>query len=351
MTPSRQRIVLLLGIIAGGLLPGCLEIETRTRVNADGTVLRTQVLTGDSTEVEEGAFPFPVDSTWTFSLARTEKGEFRRMAEKLFRNVEELNRDADDTSRLNVRSRTVVQKRFLWFFTEYTYRETYLRSNPFNAVPLTDYVPQELVDRYLRGELPDKQFASRGDSLALHDAGMRFQEWQQRGAFEAYYAELAKGVEALHDRILTDSMLAAHKEELFGRTRDWILGSGNMDTLAIIVGHALNSRRIPEAEALNREGFAGYRTKAAFVEYLHAHPYTARIEMPGLVLDTNAPSIEGNELSWKDVLNYAYLSDYDVWAKSRTVNWWAVIASGCVVLAAMLLFIGVAFRRRRAAVL
>jgi hypothetical protein len=331
-------------------LSGCLETTTTTQVNRNGSLVRIQVISGDSTEVLSDVFPTPIDSTWTVTVNRQEKGGFERVASKLFRDAGELSAWASDTSRPSLRFRGNLEKHFLWFFTELVYREKYLDYNAFRSIPLSEYVTQAEMDRFYRHEYRKEPYATKADSLAEEEAGKRFEEWRARNVFEGYYGELVKGVQALADPTLTPTLLAAHKEEVYEQTREWIEGAGNMDTLQKIVQKVFKLPQVRKAIVLNEAGFAAHKAKLSFMENLIGHLKQTNIIMPGLITDTNAPTIEGNTASWKELATLAYLGDYEIWVKSRVVNWWAVVIAGAVVLLAIALFVTGSIRRRQRAI-
>ena len=326
-------------------LSGCLEITSHTEVRRDGSLQRTYTLSGDSSEVMRQDYPLPIDSTWTATVRRTEKGGFERTLTKNFEGDQELNAVLMDTARQCVHVRVALEQRFQWFFTEFRYSETYQNFNPFRAVPLADYVPPSMVERFYRHEVRKEPFESKGDSLALADAGERFEEWRQRSVFESYYAELAAGVQRLNDESLTLPMLAAQKEHLFEAAGEEIL-ENKWDTVTTIVQSVLKAPRLRQALAMNTEGFSRLHADVDFMNTILEHPYTATISMPGLILDTNAPTVQGNTATWKEVPTFAYIGDYDLWIVSRVVNWWMVVLAGLVVLAALGTTIGALLRRR-----
>ncbi len=351
---SRNNVILIiLGLIISLSASGCLEIKMNTRVNRDGSLVRTQRLTGDSSEVLTGKFPSVIDSSWTVTVSEVkapeaEKG-WERVAVKTFSDASELNAAMAAPSGLSLRLRASLEKRFLWFFTEYFYKETYLRFSPFNTIPLSKYVTQSEIDKFYRHEMNKERFASEADSLSMKDAGDRFMEWRSRNMFEAYYQELRAGVEALHDPALTTAMLDKNKEELFDQMKGLMLSTGNADTLMTVVARILRTPKVRAAVHENERGFASYWEKVAFVEDL-SHSLQTSITMPGLIIDTNAPSVEGSTAAWKEIDSWAYFDDFEVWVKSRVVNWWAVGIAGIVVVGALVLLVVSLFRRRSRAV-
>ena len=328
------------------ILSGCLEIASHTEVRRDGSLQRTYTFSGDSTEATGQDYPLPIDGTWTATLRHTDKGGFERTVTKNFLNDEELNAALMDTTFKCVHVRVALTKRFQWFFTELRYSETYQNFNPFRTVALSDYVSPSMVEGFYRHEVRKEPFASREDSLAMADAGQRFEEWRQRSVFESYYAELAKGVQRLNDESLTLPILAAQKEQLFKLAGQEILAK-KWDTVTTIVQTVLKTPRVRQALTSNADGFSQLKDNVDFMNTILEHPYTASITMPGLILETNAPTLKGNTATWTEVPTLAYIGDYDLWIVSRVVNWWMVVLAGVMVIAALGTTTGALLRRQK----
>ena len=77
--------------------------------------------------------------------------------------------------------------------------------------------------------------------------------------------------------------------------------------------------------------------------------YVINISMPGLIIDTNAKNVEGNQVSWGDEdgdeIRIFYIG-HEIWVESRIVNWWAVYISAAIVLL-LLVSIVASLRRGR----
>jgi hypothetical protein len=68
--------------------------------------------------------------------------------------------------------------------------------------------------------------------------------------------------------------------------------------------------------------------------------------MPGLILDTNAPSVENNTVTWELKGRRFFWEDYEMRVESRTVNRWAIWLTGGLLLAAVAGMAFGALRRR-----
>jgi hypothetical protein len=325
-------------------MSGCLEVETTTQVNPDGTLIRTEVLSGDTASVMHARFIAAVDSTWSVATEYTQKGEVSRKAVKTFGSVQDLNQALQGIPDSTLQIQGTFERKFYWFFTEFRYREKYLKYNPFDRIPLAEYISRDELDQFYHQGL-EKHFSSRGDSLASVGTGKRFDEWRARNIFAAYFEEFLKGVQALNDPQFPASVVESHKEELYQKGNRW-LQAGGMDTLLGVFQQVLKTPSVRQAAQANIVGFTVFRRRLAFVEEMMSLPYRTSIVLPGLITDTNAPTIEGNRSSWKEIMAFAYIGDFDIWATSRIVNWWAVAIGGALVLASVVLFVVSTIRRR-----
>ncbi len=327
-----QIVTRSLALISLSLLPcGCLEIELSTQVHRDGTLQRTETVTGDSVEVLSHGFIFPVDSTWTVTLGSKDERSFERKAVRLYAGPEELSASAQDTQWKTLPVRSSLERRFIWFYTEITYRERYLRWNPFGLIPLAEYVSNEDLARSMKTETPGRPLTA-DDSIARERVGQKWTEWMYRDMFEAYYAELIKGVNLLNEPSLPASSVSAHKEEIFRKCGKWWASETSMDTIGAVVQMIVKNAAVGKAIQANAAGFARHTAKLSLVSRVMGKLKQVSIEMPGTYIDSNAPSVEGNTGSWKGVSDMSYAADYELWMTSRVVNWWVVLLTALVIV-------------------
>lgn len=348
-TPSgRSRASAL--IVLSILLTGChdTKIEEKSQVNRDGSILRTETISGDSSGTAVARFPTAKDSSWTIRLVSGEGSSLRRVAVRLFSDAEEMN------ARLSVREpftlpiRVSLERRFLGFFTEFTYRETHLKWTPFDAMPLARYISTADITRLSLLSETGGHNANRVDSLNLVEADSAWDYWWHRNIFEDYLAEFLKGVDSLHDPLLTREYVSARKEDLYRLTGGQWTSAGSMDTLRGLFQALLGTPKVRDAVRLNSEGFASHKSKLAFMEESFMETSHTNIVMPGLIIGTNAPKLQGNTASWTSVPLLSYSMDYELWVKSRFVNWWAVSIAGLIAIGSLALYVAAVVRRRKA---
>ncbi len=326
-----QNVARSFALLYLSLVPcGCLEIEITTQVSRDGSLLRSEMVSGDSVEVLSHGFISPVDSTWKVTPESPNERTFGRKATKLFVSPDELSAATRDTAWRTLPVRARVERRFIWFYTDITYRERYLKWNPFGLIPLAEYVSAADLARSMNlaagGRIP-----TREDSLAQERVGQKWTEWMYRDMFEAYYAEFVTGVRLLNDPSLTPAAVAGHKEEICRRCGKLWASPVSMDTIGAIIQSILRNPRTRDAIQSNAMGFARHGARLSLVAKVMGKLKQVNIEMPGVFIDSNAPNVEKNRGSWKGVDDMSYAADYELWMTSRVVNWWVVLLTVVVI--------------------
>jgi hypothetical protein len=328
-----QSLTRLLALVSLSLLPcGCLEIEITTQVNRDGSLLRSEVVSGDSAEVLSYGFISPVDSTWKVTPGSPDERSFERKASRLFLGADELTAATRDTAWKTLPIRARLERRFVWFYTEITYRERYLKWNPFGLVPLAEYVSAAELARSM-SFAPAGRNPNRDDSLAREKVGRKWTEWMYRDMFEAFYAEFIKGVKILNDPSLTPATVAAHREEIYRKCEKWWASTGAMDTIGAVIQSIFRNPVTTAAIQSNARGFALHNARLALVARVMGKMKQVNIEMPGVFIDSNAPNVDKNRGSWKAVSDMSYAADYELWMTSRVVNWWVVLLTAVAIAA------------------
>lgn len=343
MTTNKLTYVYALCLVGLTVFPACLEVNTTSQVNSDGSILRTIAFEDDSASIYRGKFPLPIDSSWQRTIQKLDEKKFRLTASRLFHDVDEMNIALKGTFGKTFQFRFEFEKSFQWFFTVYRFKEINLKYNQFDSIPLTDFVSQDEINRAREHEVEQKPFATKGDSLSLKAADARFQEWAMRNIFEPIFAAFLQGVRNINDPGLDPSVVERQKDTLYARSEKG-LEKGNIDTLRIIFGRVLKKSLVDKAWYSNAKAFKEIQNK---IESDFGGSYVTSIIMPGLITGSNAPTIEGNKATWRDFKDYAKYFGYTMWIDSKQVNWWAVILTGAIVLALLVLMTFSMLRRNK----
>ncbi len=347
MKHHRSRFPLMAALACSIAISGCLEIETTTRVESDGSLRRIQAANERSAEKTHGIFPSEIDSTWT--VVNGDSAGVK--ASRLFSSADEFNRALDDTAHpKGICVHASLEKHFSGFFVELTYRETVRRYSPFGGPPIDDFVSPEEVKQIRECRSDKDGEMTHADSVAAEAIKERFMVWMganNRAAFDAYCTALREGVRILHDPTLQPEDISAHAQAVFDRCSDLSYSSGNIWRLDSTFQVVLKNPKVKDAVAANAKGFAAFRSKLDVQDRLVYSWDASSIEMPGVIVATNARAIEGNKAIWKDIGFSAWVSGADLQVTSRVLNWWAVGGAAFLVLLSITLTVIVWVRKRQ----
>ncbi len=335
-------IALCLGCTA--LFSGCLEVTTSTIAYEDGSLVRAISMTGDSTRMRVGPIPFYFDEGWKITTTPLAGGRERLRVEQRFENAAAMNKKLQGHgSHLEIQAR--YENHFDWFYTIHSYEETWKRFDPFNAVPLSDFLTPEEIDAMRRNDFDEHSERSRSDSLMLENAASHFELWQQRNLFESFYLILEKGVRRATYPELTIKRLRALKETLFVQCVD---GLEDRRTAALPdkIGGILATPAARAALAATVDELREFDEKKMRLKSIMEHSYTTRLRMPGILQSTNSRIVKGSMCEWKDFIGYIMIGDYTMRAESRSLNWSFVIICILIVLTAIGVLLRFALRRR-----
>jgi hypothetical protein len=336
-----------LGILM--LFSSCLDINTTSQVNTNGSVLRTITIADDSASIYGGDFPFVIDSTWSRTIEHGEKEkQFKLTAIKLFQNVDELNRAFAGSFGKTLQYRFELEKSFRWFFTTYRYREINLPYMQYTSIPATDYFSAAEIEFHQQHPDDVQLPLTRGDSLAMLALGPRVEEYEALNRFEPVFAAFVNGVKLLNDPSLNPTFVEQHKDTLFKRSAKYTKAE-KIDTLEFVFASLLKTPLVHKAWLAGAHSFDEIRSRLTFEDKAKSNSYVTNVVMPGLITNTNARTVEGSKVTWRDFKNYAHEAEYTMWVESRQVNWWALILTGAVVLTLMIFWIASMLVRKRRA--
>jgi hypothetical protein len=316
------------------LLTGCLEVETSTTVHRDGSLARTVVLSSDSSGLVMGSRLFGIDSSWTLTRDTASSSRHSLTARREFANADEANAVLRGIPFQKLDIVLSLQKHFRWFVTTYRYVETWKRINPFNKVPLSDYLSRQEIELLRAGKLEDDSTSTPGDKLAHKEVGKRADEWLQRNAFEEYFQILLEGVRALGDPSLLPDSVSAARKRIYAEVGDSFAPHGGPVDTAVErkIAALLKNPAVLRAFRKEDSSLAQYNRASAFFLDAETPSYTVSAVMPGLITNTNATSVEGSRVGWKDFLTVTYFDDAEMWVESSAVNWWAIVATGLLLI-------------------
>ncbi len=311
------------------LLSGCLEQETKTVVHPDGTSDRVITVSSDASP-----FPLHLDSSWDTSRTGSGKGSdsVKLVLRKTFPTYESLAREYEhsgDEGHFGVR--VEINKKFRWFYTYYEYRETYMRFTRDTLVSPRTILTDEEITRYTYGDT----------SKTLKD---KVEEWHNRNLYEILFGHIRRAAAEIQDDSATMKAVDRHKDDFYRAifvhindvptivdTAGGIVKAG-LDSLVLLAGRVFEIKVPPTLRTALGEGVKASFEHALGPENKIGWGFVNAVSLPGVILDTNAPDVKGNTVTWKLTLDQLSLLDYSMRAESRAINVWATVVTGAVVL-------------------
>jgi len=332
-----QNIILSLVIMLLLVFSACREVTVTTKVNPDGTFTRIITVTGDSTDVSSTDLPFPVDETWArmFSKDTSDSTKYIKTYTKSFRNSSELNAEIkSDTSKYkNLEREVSVTKRFRFFFSYLTFKEVYKSINPFTRLDYRNYLTEEDIQWGSGLKIP----VSIADSTRKNDADDKISDFLKESVIAEIESVLQNGIEKLNSPLLKPEDLTMQHDSLI-KYFDW----DRLGFFEIIDGYRelsgneafllLNDIKPPLFEDLQKK-------YEMMVSILLTEGYTEVVEMPGLITGTNSAMLNGNQVRWTFAPDSTLVRDFEMYAESRVINYWAFILAGVVMLTLVVLLV------------
>jgi len=321
------------------IIVSCDEPETVVTdiVHPDGSVTRKIEMKNIQNKFEISQIQVPFDSTWTVrDSIETNGGEdtiWVKRAEKLFRNVEELNLTylADSGSNREATRRVEFKRTFKWFNTVYRFAEIVDRRLE-NGYPASDFLNEEELKWFFSPDYLTEEKKNGPDSLtyrALDDTlSKKTDYWILKCMVSEWSAEFVKLTEGKAGRDLSKESLKARENELIkliGATGDdfdslWNNGIILRDFLGEENGEKFQTEADSAATVITEKLFFSF------------DDYSLRIIMPGELIGANGFADSAGVMQWPVKSDYFITEPYVMWAESKTPNKLVWIVTGVFLL-------------------
>ena len=356
-------LITLIAIIA----TSCIDhYKISTKVNKDGSIKRTISITGDSACWDEARIFVPTDNSWDTSMHWKYKKEgdttsdkrYTLTASRTFKNVgtlKEFFKIESDTSNF-VRIDVNLSKNFRWFYTFFKYTEKFNKSFPFNHYPIDNYLSdiemgyfytddytyvREFDSLVFIEDLEQMPLLSREDSNRMEALELvytkKFAEWQARNVFEEYI-QLIRLID-------TNFVLTAKEKEALIAESQLIDGfqinledneTNSFDSIAKWFQLTEDSIKL----LLPNETEVFYKKiELANSFWFVDNEINNQVELPGLLVNSNADSISASTSYWNYNENIFFTKDFNLKAESRVVNHWAFVLTGVITMLLLTLLI------------
>jgi hypothetical protein len=331
---KRKPVKLILAMILM-VVVSCDEPETVVTnfVHPDGSITRKIEMRNLKNNFKTSDVQVPFDNTWTVkdSVEIGTKGDtvWIKRAEKLFKNVEEINSAYRlDTGANKIASRHAgFEKKFKWFNTEFRFSEIIDKQLEY-GYPIGEFLNSEELKYFYSPEGLKSEKEHGPDSLkfrALSDSiSHRTDKWAVKNIISEWIGEFAKLTEGKEGKGISVESLKVHENDMvrvvekYDKTFDSLWAKGEI--LKEFIGETDALKYKTEADSA-----LSYVEKYFLIDF---KKYSVRIVMPGKLTGTNGFIDSSKILLWPVISDYFMTEPYEMWAESKVPNIWAWIVSG-----------------------
>ena len=309
------------------------DVQMDTQVMRDGSCVRTVTTDDDGCLTE--------DEGWDVLETKDSVDVLRNKVQgvtvsRKFERVEDMNGSpALQIFGRPLKSEATLDRKFKWFYTDYTFTETFLGWEDSFKIPVTDYMSKDEASFWFTG-YPELPKGITGKELEyLSDMSCNAEHWFFDVTWDIYFRSIAEYYDQIKnppvDRetflSMRDSVMkSAYKEELN------FFGDGDSDALKYLdrffKTKVFTETDIPEAESYG----VSLWYQSVGLGCLKAS-YT--LKLPGKVIDAGRGQIEDGVIQYRFGGDYLTVGDYAFTATSRVVNVWAFLLSGLILVIAV----------------
>jgi hypothetical protein len=320
----------------------CDEPETivTNNVHTDGSVTRRIEMRNKKNNFKPSDLQVPFDSTWIIKDTITvgEKGDttWIKTAEKLFKNVEEINKDyiTDKGGNKEVKRNAEFIKKFRWFNTQYRFSEIIDKKMSF-GYPVKDFLNQEELKYFYSPENVRLEKITGPDSLkfkALYDTiKKKTDNWIEKNLVSEWIGEFSRLTKTRAGNEMTMESLKARENDFVKiiEANDKMFDS--LWTKGVILKEFIGENNATKFK-IEADTALAIAMRQLFVNF---KKYSVRIVMPGKVIGANGFIDKQEGMLWPVISDYFITEPYIMWAESKISNTWAWIVTGIFLLFVM----------------
>jgi len=227
-----------------------------------------------------------------------------------------------------------LEKRFRWFYTYYSYRETYPKIKTGFELPIEKYMTKDEALFWFTGK-PNMLQGMNGVEIRSYVGGLedKYNKWFAHNNWNKEYKVLIDNYDQINIRPVTKERLELMRDTLFNSC-DKDLPDFKMEkslnkyfktTVFSVLWKGENSpmKKI-ESELNNRD----------FIEYF-PEEFNYRLIMPGKTTPPGDAVMQGDTILWKLTAYRMVPNDFTIEAQSRKANIWAFILTGLILIIAI----------------
>ena len=371
-------------IVVAGLFASCTDqdIQMRTTIHRDGTCQRVITFVADSAALvgsHDSSLPLAQllsDSGWhkncfakrdtarlPYPMTPEQYGRFKAShsgkstsdtllvcIERDFGSVEEMGAATVlQPEGIPLMPQTSLTRRFRWFYTYYTFQETYPVQSQLFVYPLSKFMADSVASYWFTGEPDLMQGYSPAEKKETYDMlEEQFDRWLVANYVAATYEAIVfEGAGEMHDSptglSLDEKEYQAQLDSLVNYALDRQFTFG--DDIDSLFSSYFGCGVCVPAFASDQVEQQLERGLNAFME-LMSLKVDYRLVLPGKIVDVGNGVMEEDAVRYRLTGSRLIPHDYTLTATSRAVNVWAFVVAALVILVAAAILLTPLMKRR-----
>lgn len=361
-----KRIILYM-FVAMLLMVGCGEnrnTNTLTTIYADGSCKKAVQYDANWQEIAKDTVPFFADylsdgwqAEWKYKKGNTftkfpptnseiaqlkidtnsNENEFELIFKKKFSTIKEMSL----SERINQSMGNLItysfKKEFRWFYTYYTYTETYPKSNvSLTPIPISHYFTRDEANYWFTGN-PD--FTAAMNGIEVNDLSRKLEEKYTMWQTHVIWHKTCSVFTAHYDQIEVPNVSKKQFEALSDTVFNGVVSLG-IDDFNFEVHQYLDqyfqTNKFSRFYAENETLFDSVLDSIIEKLMLESIVENYQLKLPGKVIDGNFIMQENETMYWRITPERMMVNDFVINATSRKPNAWAFAVAFLFVLLAII---------------
>ena len=307
------------------------KVQMETEVMRDGSCVRTVSSDNSSCLTDDKGWELIDEKGYVRKF--TVDTIYSAVIRKNFENVE----DMDGCPALQIcgkpiLSRSSLDRKFKWFYTEYTFTETFKGWDTDFSIPVTGYVTQDEASFWYTG-YPELPKGITGQELQyLQDMSFKTDHWIYDLTWDVYF----RTIERFYDEINPPL-----DRKTFISMRDSVMHEAWNQDVEFYDNKELEFLdRFFKTDVFTKSGYSDEIVdygKNLWMQSLGLMNLEApyMLKMPGRVTDAGRGQVEDGMIKYRFEGGFLIPGDYTITASSRVVNVWAFLLSGLILVVAV----------------
>ena len=329
------------------LMVSCLEVETTSKVNVDGTIERTVQLRGSAKSISETNFNIPRHDLDRWEITEDSLSDDRLLYHAVanFESIGAVNQsfklNATDPG-VQIIASLVLKEGF--FFTRYFYSEKLWADLPGPDLPMEPYLSQTELDALLKNETEEGKGLL--DSVEAARLEARWELYLGQLIFEDFIVEWREGGRRSGQSVEVENMIQEISDPLQKALNNTNYYDENLVWKSILKEY-ISPEIVEEIHAANYEGFQAFYQRWQFFEEVLIDDYNFSVELPGVIRKTSARDVQGNRMTWDPETISLFFGGIALEAESSVIKPWSLIIAGLLLLITLVVTVAGFLRQRR----